>query len=86
MIRFYIVSADKFTLLLESLEDLLSINSNLKCEFENLDSAIDYSNHIKINEKTYRYILSESLILLVDELYSSPTFTDVIIKDEDNTF
>lgn len=78
------LSADKFPLLLESLDDLLAINSNLKCEFENLDSVIDYSDHIKMNEKIYRYTISESLILLIDELYSSPTFTDVIIKGEDD--
>lgn len=76
------LSSDEIFSFIENLDDLLSINRYLKIEFEFLDDAIDYSRDMKMNEKLYKYLLNEALTLLINEIYSSPDFSSVIIKNK----
>jgi len=76
------LSSDEIFSFIENLDDLLSINRYLKIEFEFLDDAIDYSRDMKMNEKLYKYLLNEALTLLINEIYSSPDFSSIIIKNK----
>lgn len=78
------LTSNKFSSFIVSLDDLLSINRNLKLDFETLDEVIDYSHSTEMNEKLCKYMLSESLVLLMNEIYSSPQFNNVTIENEDD--
>lgn len=77
------LSSNEFSTLIGNLDDLLSIIKNLKLNFETLDDAIDYIRSTEMNEKLYKYVLNESLTLLVNEIYDSPKFENVTIKNKE---
>lgn len=78
------LSSNEFSNLIESLDDLLSLNKNNKFNFEFLNDFIEYQRDIKVSEKICKYELSEKLTLIINEIYNSPNFENIIIENKDD--
>lgn len=78
------LSSNEFSNLIESLDDLLSLNKNNKFNFEFLNDFIEYQRDIKVSEKICKYELSEKLNLIINEIYNSPNFENIIIENKDD--
>jgi len=80
-----VLSAKGFRIFFDSLNDLhqTSISpTEYNRIFNNLDSAIDYMRDLEYKGKIERYELSESLIMLINEIYPNPPRANLNIKDK----
>lgn len=78
------LSAKGFSHFFNSLDDLHQTSISPTEEnrvFVNIDSAVDYIRNIGYQGKLERYELNEALVLLINEIYPSPSLSDLTIID-----
>jgi transcriptional regulator with XRE-family HTH domain len=78
------LSSNKFSNLIGSLDDLLSLSKNNKLNFEFLNDFIEYQRELKESEKICKYEINENLTLIIDDIYNSPKFENIEIENKDD--
>lgn len=80
-----VLSAKGFRNFFDSLNDLHQTSISPTEDnriFDDLDSAIDYMRDLEYKGKIERYELSESLVMLINEIYPNPPRANLNIKDK----